>query len=352
MGIIDENPSPPGAAGPDSARRGWFNRSGTLRLSGRLVWLLLPLLLWWSLKDVPYQAVLQSLQQFQAWQMAALLGLNLVIILLISSRWWLILRSAGQHVPFLRLSAYRLIGFALSYFTPGPQVGGEPLQVLLLTRRHRVSTPAAISSVFMDKMLELFSNFAFLVLGLLVISTAGLEAGWVPVWVLPLIILILLAMTAHLMLFWQGITPFTWLACRLAQKAPQLPLVQSIYLIILQAETEMMTLCRTRPQFLIETMGVSLLIWAGLLWEYMLMMQFMGLVLNLPQVILALTLARLAFLVPLPGGLGALEASQVLAMQLLGLSPALGISLCLIIRARDLILGAAGLGMWGWTSRS
>jgi glycosyltransferase 2 family protein len=113
----------------------------------------------------------------------------------------------------------------------------------------------------------------------------------------------------------------------------------------------MMCLCRDQPRFLLETLGVSLLVWAALLGEYVLMLQFVGLTLNLAQVILALTLARLAFLVPLPGGLGALEASQVAAMELLGFSPALGISLCLIIRARDLVLGGAGLGIWGWTSR-
>jgi uncharacterized membrane protein YbhN (UPF0104 family) len=54
---------------------------------------------------------------------------------------------------------------------------------------------------------------------------------------------------------------------------------------------------------------------------------------------------RLAFLVPLPGGLGALEASQTFALAALGFQPALGIALSLLIRARDIILGAAGLAL-------
>jgi uncharacterized membrane protein YbhN (UPF0104 family) len=223
--------------------------------------------------------------------------------------------------------------------------------VLLLTRHHGVPTAVAISSVFIDKLIEIISNFAFLILGLLVISAAGSAPGSVPGWVLPLLITILLGMTAHLALLWQGKTPFTWLALYLSKKVSNQRQVQTIFLALQQAENEMMTLCRSQPRFLFEAMGVSLLIWLGLLWEYQIMARFVGLSLDLSQVILALTLARLAFLVPLPGGLGALEASQVLAMQLLGFSPAFGISLCLIIRARDLVIGGAGLSAWGLVAR-
>ncbi len=66
---------------------------------------------------------------------------------------------------------------------------------------------------------------------------------------------------------------------------------------------------------------VSLSVWLGMVFEYWLMTYFLGLRLSLMQAVSALTAARLAFLTPLPGGLGALEASQVLALQTLGLDP-------------------------------
>jgi uncharacterized membrane protein YbhN (UPF0104 family) len=62
--------------------------------------------------------------------------------------------------------------------------------------------------------------------------------------------------------------------------------------------------------------------------------------------LVALTVARLAILFPLPGGLGVLEASQVFAMSTLGLEPAIGLSAALLIRLRDVLLGGAGL-WWG-----
>ena len=76
------------------------------------------------------------------------------------------------------------------------------------------------------------------------------------------------------------------------------------------------------------------------------MLYFLGVSLTFDQTIVALTAARLAILFPLPGGLGALEASQVLAMTVLELNPAVGLSLSLLIRVRDVLLGSLGL-WWG-----
>ena len=58
-----------------------------------------------------------------------------------------------------------------------------------------------------------------------------------------------------------------------------------------------------------------------------------------------MTAARIAFLLPAPGGLGVLEASQVLTFSALGLNPAVGLSLTLLIRVRDIALGTGGL-LW------
>jgi uncharacterized membrane protein YbhN (UPF0104 family) len=57
--------------------------------------------------------------------------------------------------------------------------------------------------------------------------------------------------------------------------------------------------------------------------------------------------ARLALLLPLPAAVGALEASQIAAMSLLGFSPATGATLALLIRLRDVTLGIVGLGLAG-----
>jgi uncharacterized membrane protein YbhN (UPF0104 family) len=82
--------------------------------------------------------------------------------------------------------------------------------------------------------------------------------------------------------------------------------------------------------------------------EYWLMLIFLGGPVTVGQTIILLTAARIAFLLPSPGGLGTLEASQLLAFSAVCLNPAIGISLSLLIRARDVTLGSVGL--W-WSSR-
>ncbi|NJN43877.1 MAG: hypothetical protein HC806_03495 [Anaerolineae bacterium] len=98
------------------------------------------------------------------------------------------------------------------------------------------------------------------------------------------------------------------------------------------------------PRAFLLTIMFSGLVWVGLISEFWLALKFLGLTLALPQIISVITAARIASLFPTPGALGTLEASQVLVMQTLGVNPALGVGLSLIIRARDLTFG--GIGLW------
>jgi uncharacterized membrane protein YbhN (UPF0104 family) len=63
----------------------------------------------------------------------------------------------------------------------------------------------------------------------------------------------------------------------------------------------------------------------------------------------------LSFIVPLPGGLGALEASQIFILSRFGIGNAVAISLILLMRGRDLLIGGLGLfiaGTASWTRKS
>ena len=69
--------------------------------------------------------------------------------------------------------------------------------------------------------------------------------------------------------------------------------------------------------------------------------------LSVEQTLAALTAALFAFLMPLPGGLGALEASQVYVMTAFGHPAAIGIGISLLMRARDILNGGLGLLLAG-----
>lgn len=324
-----------------------WRRSGPLRRSLRLLfWIALPIVIILALRALPLPEIWAILRGLEVWQILALIAANMLITLLFSSRWWLILRAGGYRVPYLALAGYRLAGFAISYFTPGTQFGGEPLQVYLLEKRQEIPTGSALASVTLDKLFDLLANFTFLVTGIIFILQGGLLAGLADpravLWSSSLLALPLLYLLALL----AGRSPLTWLVLRLPSRWKDRPLSRKIAVLAASTEGQISSLFRQHPLMMLWVLLISGAIWVLIIAEYWLTLYFLGARLDLFQTISALTAARLAFLTPIPGGLGALEAGQVLALSAFGFSPALGLSLSLLIRLRDTSLGLLGL-WWG-----
>jgi uncharacterized membrane protein YbhN (UPF0104 family) len=113
---------------------------------------------------------------------------------------------------------------------------------------------------------------------------------------------------------------------------------------LLETEKLVSKFCRENTLALLAATILSYGTWILVVFEFSLMLRYLGVSLSLAQVLIALTAARIAFLLPLPAGLGTLETGQVMAMGLIGVNPVVGISLSLLIRVRDVLLG--GLGLW------
>ncbi len=323
---------------------------------------LLVILLYWAMRKAPLPEILASLQLLQAWQIVALLLLNSLIFCLITARWWLIVQAEARQIRFWPLITFRLAAFGLSYFTPGPQIGGEPLQILYLKRSYGLTTVRATAAVLMDKLLEFLANFLFLAIGLFAVTRSGMLARFTPsAWIAIPLGLVLLWPLVHILLLYQhkhplsallaplrhhldaGIGPNTQTASWQRMLQPwQTGFANSLRLIIVSEHLAAL-FCRRHLKTVLAALAVSLLAWAGMLLEYLGMLHFLAVHLNFSQTLAALTVVRLSFLAPLPAGLGALEASQVFAFTSFGLPAALGISLSLLMRGRDLLLGGLGL---------
>lgn len=310
--------------------------------SSRPVWLWLLLgaigaaLLAWALRAVPLADILAVLRQLDLTQLLILFVVNIGIVLLMGLRWWLILAALGHRLPFLSITRYRLAAFGVSYFTPGPHFGGEPLQVYFVRQQHGVPGSRALAAISMDKVLELLVNFAFLALGLALVSRYGvLGAANLPgIGALATLLALLPLLCLGAIAF--GLRPLARLARRLPERwATALTNTESALAELAQ-----------HPAAMLQALGASLLVWAALLFEYWLALNVLGLSLSPLQIIAVLTASRVAMLAPTPGALGALEAAQVFALSALGFDPAYGISLSLLIRARDVLFGVFGI-WWG-----
>jgi len=312
-----------------------------------LFWLLAPVLVWWAMRDIRLGDILQALGRLGAAQILTLIALNGVVILLMAGRWWLILRVQGHRVPYLVVAGYRLVSFGISYFTPGPQFGGEPAQVHYLRSRHAIPLASALASVSLDKILELLTSFTFLLMGVSAALLSGLLADLAPFQVLAWIAGPFALLVVYSLALWSGRQPVG----SLVQRLPQRGVLPRLGGAAAAAERQIGQFCQEKPLAVVGASLFSLLTGGAMLLEYWVTLQFLGVQVGLLQAVAVLTAAMIAFLFPLPGGLGALEASQVLAMTALGLNPALGLSTSLLIRARDISLGGLGLLIGGVLAR-
>lgn len=313
-------------------------------------WLVAVLLLLWVLNVVPLAETWPVLRRLTLGQVTLLLALNLLVLLPLTGRWWLILRGQGYQIPFLKLVAHRLAAFGISYVTPGPHFGGEPVQVLLVERQHGVPRPAAVAAVTLDKTLEMLVNFTFLAAGTAVVLDGRILRQVVQSETVVLALLLVALPAAFLLAIWGGYHPFSWplkLISRLSWLRENLT-YQNVYQVLVASEVQATHFCRQAPTALVQAVFISVVSWLALIAEYWLMLRFLGLHLTPVQTIAMLTAARVAILLPLPGALGTLEASQVLVLGLMGFNPAAGIGASLLIRVRDVML--AGIGLW-WGSQ-
>jgi glycosyltransferase 2 family protein len=302
-------------------------------------------LLWWALHNAPLMEIWAALRRLQLWQVVVILAVNTFLYILVTLRWWIIVQAEAKQVPYLPLLGVRVSVFGVSYFTLGPQVGGEPLQVLSLQRKYGIPYTRAAASVLLDKLLEFLVNFLMLALGLTAIFQAGLLSENQVQFSISLVFLaaLILVPPIHLLLLYYRRYPVT----RLLRAMPFIPHRAKPIRFICAAERMAGMFCQRHPQALLSALGVSLLAGAGMLADYFLMIAFLGIQLPFWRMVAGWTAGWLAFLMPLPGGLGALESSQVFALGMFGIPAAVALSVALLMRGRDLMIAGLGLLLAG-----
>ena len=316
------------------------------KLFSLLPWLLACLLVAFLLRTVPLTETWAALRLLDAGELWLLAMLNIGVLVTLNGRWWSLLRGLGVRVPFGPLLGYRLAAFGVSYFTPGPHFGGEPVQVLLIERRHGVPRATAVASVALDKTIELLVNFTFLAAGLLWVVQGQLFHWAAGAETAVFALLLCLVPVGVLGAVWRGKRPFSRLIRpwrRLSGSPRWRRWWQRLEQGVHTSETQMSHACQQAPGMIILSLSLSIVSWLLMMVEYGLTLYFLGLTLTPVQVVGLLVAARIAILLPLPGALGTLEASQVGALGLLGMETAVGLSISLVIRARDVLLGLIGL---------
>jgi len=311
-----------------------------------LLWLSAIALATWILKDLPLAAMLQGLMQLNTGQWIFWLTLNVLVMALSTLRWHALIRALNGTVNFFALTLIRLAGQTISFVTPGPQFGGEPMQIYWLYKRQRLPLHKAVLSLGLDRFLELWVNFAVLLLGamLLLLSPRMAFADWNQI----VLVLFLLLLSIPILFIGMFRRP-RWLTRRLRPllarwlSHPRLAALNSHRDAL---EEDLRELLRARKLVLVQALGISIFNWIVILAELWLLLLFTQVPVDLQDFTLIAVAIRLAMLLPLPGGIGTIEAALLWSMQMLGYDVSDALVLIALMRLRDaaiLLAGAASL---------
>lgn len=308
-----------------------------------LLWLAALLLMGWVLSQLPLLSILESVSRLSSMQWLAWMGLNLGITGMATQRWKTLVSLLNLSVSFGDLLAIRQAGQTVSFLTPGPQFGGEPLQVFWLYKRCKLSMHSALLALGLDRFYELWINFGVLLLAVLLLmaSPAAGLGHWRNILLILTLLLLLLSGLGWLILK-RPERVLGWLR-KMTQYWHQHPHIQPIQTHWQQLGDDLQEAVTTRKSALFKAFALSLLGWLGLIGELGLLLSFFELRLDFTGFMLILVAMRLAFLLPLPGGMGSLEAAMFWAFHSLNLPAEAALSVIALMRLRDAVMLLAGL---------
>ncbi len=319
------------------------------------------ILLGWVVRNISWVETWAVLRRLQWQQIAWLAVLNGSVLLLVALRWWILLVARGAKISYLRIFGYRMAVFAMSYLTPGPQFGGEVLQVYLPTSRAQVPAPIALAALTGDKLIELLTNFLFLVVGTLIVLEQQMLPNLIGGSTLAINLGLLLLPGIALTLLIGGQRPLSstmqrltgGLSLQFRQGLRALPLLRrlpSLHTIIANlrlGEEQTAALFRQQPGAVSVALIGSLLSWPLMVVEFWTVAGYLGMSLSLIGAIAVMVLLRIAYLLPSPAGLGTIEASLVLAFTALGQTAEAALAFTLLMRGRDVTQVLIGLWIGG-----
>jgi putative membrane protein len=275
------------------------------------------------------------------WSMI-LIGVVHVGVLLADTLGWRSLLRPPERPSLGAMLLRRWIGSSINGLLPVAQIGGDIVRAHLLTRAG-VAGPLAGASVVVDVTVGLATQFAFVLLGLvLLLATQGGSP-----WLLRLgagLGTLALAVLGFVLLQQRGLfLPLARMVERATGGRGWLDLTGSA------ASLDREVVARYRD-------GVRLSICAGwrlLGWlcgsaEIWLVFWLLGHPIGVAEAVVLESLGQavrsLGFV--LPGGLGAQESAIVAAGMMVGIAPPLALAVALVKRARELIYGVSGLIAW------
>jgi phosphatidylglycerophosphate synthase len=283
--------------------------------------------------------------------MSASLGVALPIVILINgcsqlirTLTWRFCLPPDVALPFRRLLRIRLAAEAFSYVTISG-IAGEPLKVVLL--KDEAPAPAVTASVILERL-----SFSIVTLTLVGVWAAVtlLTMPLAPYWrgmffwfvVVAAIFIVLIAAAVrgegtYMSRFLEWLTRLTRGVLG----------THALGRFLVQAERQILEFARTDHRRVIRVIALDVVNYLLMATEIWVVLRAIGLASSFATALTIETFTRVASFVfaPIPGSLGALEASHLAVATALGLAPA-GAALAIARRARGLFWAGVGFAVY------
>lgn len=263
-------------------------------------------------------------------------------MIVLTWRWNIILKSRNIKIPFKKLLIYRVIGTSINFLTPGPRVGGEPTQASLMTK-HDVDFTEGLTTIMIDKIIDITTSGLLFILGLFLV---GIKYSFSKNTEIILVISGII-FVGFIVLFYYKMLNSQHFFLRIFHILG-LDRIQNIFWKKLEKKIEeveliMIQFYKHNKKAFLGALGVSLLTWIIMFFEYKLATTLLGINIGVSEIFFIVSFIGVALLFPIPMAIGVLEASQVSAFTLIGLSASAGIALAFIVRMKDIIIAIIGI---------
>jgi glycosyltransferase 2 family protein len=294
----------------------------------------------WLIAAARLTSILDSVAQV-GWGIAAVVAVRAIMITINGVAWRLSLKKLVE-VPYAVFPFVRWIREAIDVLLPVASIGGSLASARLLTF-WRVSVAMALAGVFADVFLQTVAQALFASAGALLLARmVGLGT------LLPQLLLGVAAAAVVLGGFY---LLQRYGAARWIDRAMNALTVRTAWRVQrgeIGVQSAMDKIWRGRRLYLATALVIHVIAWASGTLEVWLTLHFMHWPVSLEPAIvlesLGASISSAAFFIP--GSWGVQEGGYILIGHLLGVPAPLALSLSLVKRVPDLVLGAPGLLAW------
>lgn len=293
-------------------------------------------------KEISFTEIISVFKNATLKQILIYVLIQIVLFLILTFRWLVVLWSQGiKGINIFKLNSYKVVGYSVSFLTPSAKIGGEPVRAGLLSTKYNIPFNKALSSVVIDKTLELTTSALFFILGgifLLLKFVVAPELRNVIIAVVAFFVVIFGVFNYRMMVgksFFYKI--FTIL------RLDKLKSLKKFSKKLKDFEKLIIKFYHKDKKYFFYTILISFVSWVLMFFEYRIAGEIVGQTLSPMQIFLIFSFVGAAYLVPIPMALGALEAGQVSVFGLIKVKAAAGVGLSLIVRVKDMIISSIGM---------